>query len=352
MSFLFSDIPDDVVLSSLWLFSFMREADYLLMLVSTGHSLKVLLILICDECIRVFQWIRSVGISERLFSSAVLSFFIYVTNGCCSQVYALQADLSEKSQWPKTISRPVCLKNPGDGWQSLRYGFELAEHYDAKRVKDQLQAFPQYYFNRHSNRIQSYQQFIILKVQERGLPSELALLPLIESELNLNAHSSARAKGLWQLMPRTARAYGLEVSILDDERVDLEKSTAAALDYIQDVHGKTNDWLLTFAAYNAGLYRVKKLVNQSKQNYTLNGFWVLDLPGETRRHVAKLLALSQIVRRPDDFGIRLPRMPIKDSGLSSAKLGNHHRECVIPAVHCLFCRWVVLFIIYAWFQAM
>ncbi|WP_067520255.1 lytic transglycosylase domain-containing protein [Endozoicomonas ascidiicola] len=264
----------------------------------------------------------------------------------------MQADLSEKSQWPKKISRPVCLKNPGDGWQSLRYGFELAEHYDAKRVKDQLQAFPQYYFNRHSNRIQSYQQFIILKVQERGLPSELALLPLIESELNLNAHSSARAKGLWQLMPRTARAYGLEVSTLDDERVDLEKSTAAALDYIQDVHGKTNDWLLTFAAYNAGLYRVKKLVNQSKQNYTLNGFWVLDLPGETRRHVAKLLALSQIVRRPDDFGIRLPRMPIKDSGLSSAKLGSHHRECAVPAVHCLFCRWAVLFITYAWFQAM
>ena len=180
------------------------------------------------------------------------------------------------------------------------------------------------------------------------------MLPLIESELNLKARSSARAMGLWQLMPRTARAYGLTVSKKCDERTDLEKATDAALTYIEYLYRRTNDWILTIAAYNAGLYRVKQSIDLARESgeYSDAGFWSLDLPAETRKHVAKFLALSHVVLLPGKHGIKLPSLSGVDGGsFSRVKSGYHSPECIIPGVGCLYCRQLVLMVLYIYFQA-
>ena len=250
--------------------------------------------------------------------------------------------------------RPVCIHDPNDGWQSLRHGFRLMAHYNNEKVTEQLKAFPQYYFNRLSERILVHQFYLNKRIQEKGLPSELALLPLIESELNLKARSSARAMGLWQLMPRTARAYGLTVSKKCDERTDLEKATDAALTYIEYLYRRTNDWILTIAAYNAGLYRVKQSIDLARESgeYSDAGFWSLDLPAETRKHVAKFLALSHVVLLPGKHGIKLPSLSgVDGSGFSRVKSGYHSPECIIPGVGCLYCRQLVLMVLYIYFQS-
>ncbi len=266
-----------------------------------------------------------------------------------------QGDMAEtdKRQMDKPY-RPVCIHDPKDGWQSLRHGFRLMAYYHNAKVKEQLKAFPQYYFNRLSERILVYQFYLNRKIQEKGLPAELALLPLIESELDLKARSSARAMGLWQLMPRTARAYGLKVSKKCDERTDLEKATDAALTYIEYLYKRTSDWMLTIAAYNAGLYRVKQSIAQAEASgeYSDAGFWSLDLPAETRKHVAKFLALSHVVLLPGKHGIRLPALSVVEGdGFSRVKSGYHSPECVIPSAGCLYCRQLVLRVLYIYFQA-
>lgn len=258
-------------------------------------------------------------------------------------------------RWMEKGYRPVCIHDPRDGWQSLRDGFRLMAHYQNEKVSEQIAAFPQYYFNRLSARILTHQDYLNKRIQEKGLPSELALLPLIESELNLKARSSARAIGGWQLMARTARAYGLNVSKKYDERTDLEKATDAALTYIEYLYRRTNDWILTIAAYNAGLYRVRQSIAraQASGNYVEEGFWSLDLPAETRKHVAKFLALSHVVLLPGKHGIKLPSLSsVEGGGFSNVKSGYHSPECIIPSVGCLYCRRLVTMAIYILFQAM
>ncbi|WP_419536831.1 lytic transglycosylase domain-containing protein [Endozoicomonas sp.] len=254
-----------------------------------------------------------------------------------------------------TTYRPVCIHDPKDGWQPLRHGFRLMAHYHNEKVLEQISAFPQYYFNRLSERILAHQYYLNQKIQEKGLPSELALLPLIESELNLKAKSSAKAIGVWQLMPRTARAYGLNVSKKCDERTDLEKATDAALTYIEYLYRKTNDWILTIAAYNAGLYRVRQSIAKAEASgeYPEEGFWSLGLPAETRKHVAKFLALSHVVLLPGKHGIKLPSLAaMEGEGFSNVKSGYHSPECVIPSVGCLYCRQLVFMAIYVYFQSL
>ncbi len=287
---------------------------------------------------------------HRTVCSILLSFALVP-----GYVDASEVITGEGERRVSNVYRPVCIHDPRDGWQSLRHGFQLMAHYHNDRVLEQLKAFPQYYFNRLSERILTHQFYLNRRIQEKGLPAELALLPLIESELNLKAHSSARAMGVWQLMPRTARAYGLKVSKKCDERTDLEKATDAALTYIEYLYRRTNDWILTIAAYNAGLYRVRKSIALAEKSggYPDEGFWSLDLPGETRRHVAKFLALSHVVLLPGKHGIKLPSLVnVEGDRLSSVKSGYYSPECIVPSAGCLYCRQLVLMAVYILFKAM
>ncbi|PLW82526.1 lytic transglycosylase [Kineobactrum sediminis] len=152
-----------------------------------------------------------------------------------------------------------------------------------------------------------YLHYIVDEVERRGMPMELALLPLVESGLNPFARSSQHALGLWQIMPATGRQLGITSDWWYDGRRDLRESTAAALDYLQSLHDTLDgDWMLAIAAYNGGIGRVGRAVRANRAKGRKTDFWSLPLPRETRAYVPRLLALSSMVSDPDTWAVSLP----------------------------------------------
>lgn len=162
--------------------------------------------------------------------------------------------------------------------------------------------------------IQSYQRsglyrpYIIKELKKAGLPEELSWLPLVESGFKVCALSKARALGLWQFIPSTGYKYGMNRDEWIDERMDPEKSTAAAIGYLKDLHGMFGDWLTVLAAYNCGEGRVLKVISRQHLNY-LDRFWDLygQLPSETARYVPRFLATLHIIKDPKKYGIDLDK---------------------------------------------
>ncbi len=152
-----------------------------------------------------------------------------------------------------------------------------------------------------------YLHYVINRLEERNLPLELALLPVIESNYNPAARSHLNAMGLWQLVPSTAKSLGLTINQWTDERKDIQKSTEAALDYLEKMYSSIGNWPLTVAAYNAGPSRIRARVKKvKKENVEV---WDVSLPNETRRYVAKFFALNELIRRSDEFSLKLPAIP-------------------------------------------
>ena len=151
-----------------------------------------------------------------------------------------------------------------------------------------------------------YRPTIVRKLKEAGLPEELSWLPLVESGFKINALSRARALGLWQFIPSTGYKFGLKRDLYRDERMDLEKSTDAAIAYLKELHGIFGDWLTVLAAYNCGEGRVLKVISRQHMNY-LDNFWDLyrQLPFETARYVPRFLATVQIIQNPEKYGFDL-----------------------------------------------
>ena len=157
-----------------------------------------------------------------------------------------------------------------------------------------------------SDRAEPFLQYVVAQVQARGLPMELALVPIVESMLDPWAHSSARAAGLWQITPGTGAHYGLKKSWWYDERLDFVKATDFALNYLSELHATFSDWPLALAAYNAGPNRVKRLIASTDKAGMPTDYWHLPLPKETRNYVPKIIALGQLMQRPSDFGLVFP----------------------------------------------
>lgn len=148
-----------------------------------------------------------------------------------------------------------------------------------------------------------YIYFIHQQTQARGLPAELTLIPVIESEFNPNDHSKKGAIGLWQLMRGTAHELGVKMHSGYDGRRDVVASTKAALAYFKDLgNGFKGNWYLAIAAYNCGQGMVSSAVKHSGSNV----FWNLHLPKETRIYVPKLLAIAEIVKNPEKYNVQLP----------------------------------------------
>ena len=155
-----------------------------------------------------------------------------------------------------------------------------------------------------------YLHYIVEEVERRGMPMEIALLPLVESALNPFAVSSQKAAGLWQIMPATAKHYGVTRNWWYDGRLDLRESTDFALDYLERLHAEfDNDWLLALAAYNSGKGRVSRARAANEDAGRPSDYWSLKLPRETRHYVPRLIALSAIIAYPDTFGVELPHVP-------------------------------------------
>jgi membrane-bound lytic murein transglycosylase D len=141
------------------------------------------------------------------------------------------------------------------------------------------------------------------------MPMEIALLPMIESAFNPTALSPSAASGIWQFIPSTGRLYGLRQDTWYDGRRDFPEATRAALDYLGKLYLDFGDWQLALAAYNCGEGCVARAIQKNVAAGLPTDYASLSLPTETRHYVPKLLAVRQMVRSPESFGIALAPLP-------------------------------------------
>ena len=199
-------------------------------------------------------------------------------------------------------------------WTRLRAGFKLPSTYDHAKVKKYLDWYRCHrnYLQRVTARAEPYLYFILEEVERRGLPSELALLPVIESAYVPFAYSRSRAAGLWQFIPETGRHYGLKQNWWYDGRRDVYASTHAALNYLTNLNKRFDgDWLLALAAYNAGPLRVSRAMERNRKKGKPADYWNLELPTETLNYIPKLLAVKAIVENLQWTAIAL--WPVDDT---------------------------------------
>lgn len=176
-------------------------------------------------------------------------------------------------------------------------------------VEKEIRSFQNYerdFFISSYQRSGMYRPIIIRELKKAGIPEELSWLPLVESGFKILALSRARALGLWQFIPSTGYKFGLSRDEWTDERMDVEKSTEAAIAYLKELHGMFGDWLTVLAAYNCGEGRVLRVISRQHINY-FDRFWDLykQLPNETARYVPRFLATLHIIRDPKKYGMDL-----------------------------------------------
>ena len=213
---------------------------------------------------------------------------------------------------PSSVSAPATpLPPPKDLWERIRRGLTWQSTHNAEvgKQRDAYLRQPNY-LPVVTGRANLYLYYIVEEVERRGMPMEMALLPLVESAMNPFAVSSQRAAGLWQIMPATAKHYGVDRNWWYDGRLDLRESTHFALDYLEALHAEFDgDWLLALAAYNAGKGRVGRAIAANERAGKPTDYWSLTLPRETRKYIPRLIALSAIIRYPGTFSVTLPDLP-------------------------------------------
>jgi len=230
---------------------------------------------------------------------------------------------------PEELSPPINLESangrvatldaPSDIWDRIRTGFAMPD-LETDQVRDRevwYSSRPDYLY-RMTERSRRYLFHIVEELELRGMPTELALLPFVESAFNPQAVSSAKAAGMWQFMPATGKSFELKQNIFQDDRRDVLASTRAALDYLQRLHGMFGDWHLALAAYNWGEGSVGRAIARNKQKGLGTGYLDLSMPAETRLYVPKLQAIKNIVMQPQTFNSELPA------------IGNHPYFASVP----------------------
>lgn len=228
--------------------------------------------------------------------------------------FVVKASTNQKPDWAALGKESALLKleaEPAhkDLWQLTRdhMGLDIS-HLDNQRVQAQINWYAKHdrYLDRMTARASRYYYYILHQVIDRGMPAEIALLPAIESSYDPFAKSPARAAGPWQFIPSTGDHFGLKRNWWYDGRRDLVASTDAALSYLQYLHDYfDNDWLLALAAYNAGEGTVGRAIKKNRAAGKPTDFWNLPLPRETRAYVPKLIAIAEVFRNPEAYGLSL-----------------------------------------------
>jgi len=194
-----------------------------------------------------------------------------------------------------------------DIWQRIRTKFTF-EIPDDRRVAVQRNWFvknPEY-LDRVAKRSEPFIFYIVEELEKNNIPLEIALLPIVESAFDPFAYSHGRASGMWQFIPATGKRFGMKQNWWYDGRRDVIASTQGAIKYLKYLNKFFDgDWLLALAAYNSGEGRVKRAMKKNARKNLPTDFWSLDLPKETRAYVPKLLALADVIKRADDFNIKL-----------------------------------------------
>jgi membrane-bound lytic murein transglycosylase D len=204
-------------------------------------------------------------------------------------------------------SSVAALEAPVELWDRIRRGYRMPDlQNDLVTDREQWYSSRPDYIQRMTERSSKYLFHIVEELERRNMPTELALLPFIESAFNPQAVSSAKAAGMWQFMPKTGTYFDLKQNIFRDDRRDVLASTRAALDYLQKLHTMFGDWHLALAAYNWGEGSVGRAIARNKQAGLGIGYTDLNMPAETRLYVPKLQAVKNIVGNPEAFKTELP----------------------------------------------
>ncbi|WP_297449721.1 transglycosylase SLT domain-containing protein [Ferrovum sp.] len=216
---------------------------------------------------------------------------------------------------------------PGEVWDRIRSGFalpDLTDERDDRLIAKHIAWFAARpdYVERTLNRSRMYLYFIVDEVQRRGMPTEIALLPVVESAYNPHALSRSQASGIWQFIPSTARLFGLHKDWWYDGQKDVVATTYSALDYLQRLYDEFHSWDLALAAYNCGEGKIRREIAYNRARQLPIDFGHLNLSDETRNYIPRLLAAKAIVLSPEHYGLILP--PIPDEPYFSA-ITTHKR---------------------------
>jgi len=231
---------------------------------------------------------------------------------------SVQIVASEEVEFPQTASSDEIVhseifpinRQPDDVWQRLREKFVLPAQ-NNKRLDQQLRWYAKHpeYMKRVSERAAPYMHYIAETAEAMNIPSEIALLPIVESAFKPFAYSHGRASGIWQFIPATGKRYGLKQNWWYDGRRDVYASTIAAYKLLTNLQKQfKGDWLLALAAYNSGERNVHRAIRKNKRKGKPTDFWSLKLPPETRAYVPKLLALKRIVANPEKYNVQLTKI--------------------------------------------
>jgi membrane-bound lytic murein transglycosylase D len=269
----------------------------------------------------------------RLLSIALsLATCLSFLPGCASleptpgQPVALGSVSEPKSASPEVADKPIELSPigkasptgnavahlalPNDLWERIRKGFKIP-NLETDLVADRTQwyAAKTDYLQRMGERSSKYLFHIVEELEQRNMPTELALLPFIESAFNPQALSSAKASGIWQFMPATGKSFDLKQNAFRDDRRDVQASTRAALDYLERLYKQFGDWHLALAAYNWGEGNLGKSIARNQRAGLPTGYVDLNMPMETRMYIPKFQAMKNIVGNPSAYKVMLHSVP-------------------------------------------
>ena len=226
--------------------------------------------------------------------------------------YQRLANIKRQKQ-QQTVSKATHKQNAHQNvWNRVYQGFQLRDNKQNPKVQRYTREFSRSpaRIQRLADRSSDYLYMVVNELNRRKMPTELALLPFVESAYRNNAYSHAGAAGMWQFIPATGRHYGLIQTRSFDARLDSHQATRAALDYLQKLHRQfKGDWFLALAAYNAGEYRVEKEILKNRRQGKRTDYWSLSLPKETRQYVPRLLAYKEIFRNPRAYNVQLRGIP-------------------------------------------
>jgi membrane-bound lytic murein transglycosylase D len=227
-------------------------------------------------------------------------------------------EISEPLRGVRKVDRTA---QADDLWQRIRQGFAMPDlESDLVRKQMAYYAARPDYLQRMFDRSRIYLYHIVEELEKRNLPTELALLPMVESAFNPMAYSRAHASGLWQFIPGTGRRFELQQNWWYDGRRDIVESTKAALDYLTFLYEMHGDWHLALASYNWGEGAVARAIAQNRKAGKSTDYLSLKMPAETRQYVPKLQALKNIIANPGPLGITLDPIPNQPYFASVTKL--------------------------------
>lgn len=229
-------------------------------------------------------------------------------------------DLLQATDMTMVEGDKLTVQRYGNLWDRVRRGYRM-NHIQNKRIEAQKSWFysRQDYLNRLTARTSRYLHHTVTEAERRGIPTELALLPIIESSYDPSATSNAAAAGLWQFIPSTGRIYGLNQSTTYDGRRDIIESTRAAYDFLTSLYNQFGSWELALAAYNAGPGRISRAIQANRNAGLPTDYWSLRLPTETMNYVPRFMAVAQIISSPSSYGVYLPA------------IANHTHFRAVPA---------------------